>query len=183
MAKLGYLPLVSDSAVYRKEATGAILASHVDDFILLTKTTAEADEFITDMAKALDLNDLGPLEWFLNVKVDHDEVNGITTISQTAYVRKLLREVGMEDCKAVTTPMEAGILVNVVPNEGKADQETTNKYAGLAGRCIYPSIITRPDIAFAASTWARFMANPSEQHVRGLKRLPRYLQGIQSLAI
>src|SRR5208282_4442402 len=34
LAKLGFSPLKSDSAIYRNEKTGVILASYMDDFLI-----------------------------------------------------------------------------------------------------------------------------------------------------
>jgi hypothetical protein len=42
---------------------------------------------------------------------------------------------------------------------------------------IYFANWTRPDISYAVSKWCRFMHNPGNEHVVGLKRLVRYLAG------
>jgi hypothetical protein len=43
--------------------------------------------------------------------------------------------------------------------------------------------MARPDIAFAISTWARFISNPTNTQQKGLKRLPRYLRNTTKKAI
>jgi hypothetical protein len=43
--------------------------------------------------------------------------------------------------------------------------------------------MARPDIAFATSTWARFMSNPTDTQQKGLKRFLQYLRNIIRKAI
>ena len=50
-------------------------------------------------------------------------------------------------------------------------------YISAVGSLIYLSQCTRPDIAFAAGTLAKFNSNPSPVHWKAVKHLFRYLQG------
>ena len=53
----------------------------------------------------------------------------------------------------------------------------------MVRQAIYPSTRTRPDIALAASVWARFIINPSPDQQRLIERVFRYLQKYPGLGI
>ena len=48
---------------------------------------------------------------------------------------------------------------------------------------IYAAIGTRPDIAFAATRLSRFNNNPTEEHIKYVKYVLRYLKGTKELKI
>ena len=50
-------------------------------------------------------------------------------------------------------------------------------YQAAVGALLYLSVCTRPDIAFAVSSVARFMSNPGSTHWEAVKRILRYLKG------
>src|SRR5438105_14122965 len=78
------------------------------------------------------------------------------------------------------TPLPAGDLV---PYTGQASNESTHLYQQKTGSVIYPSVITRPDTAFAASKLAQFMANPGPDHHTAMDHLLQYLYGTRYLAL
>jgi hypothetical protein len=57
------------------------------------------------------------------------------------------------------------------------DPNPANKerFQRLVGKLIYLSHI-RPDIAFAVNVVSQFMHNPSEQHMKAIVRILRYLK-------
>lgn len=74
-------------------------------------------------------------------------------------VKQLLKHFRMEDCKPVSTPLQAG--VDLTTNEEKEIVENT-PYRQLIGALFHLSNTVRPDIAFSTNYLARFMHNPSE---------------------
>ena len=59
---MGFLPLKSDSAIYRNEETEVILTSYIDDFLIFTETDELIRKFINDISSALEIDDLGIAE-------------------------------------------------------------------------------------------------------------------------
>lgn len=53
----------------------------------------------------------------------------------------------------------------------------TRSYRGLLGALAWPALSTRPNIAFATSTHARFGHDPGRAHWEAAKRVMRYLRG------
>ena len=81
----------------------------------------------------------------------------------------------MQDAKSCKTPVDPSLKLT------KADEESTlvnqELYQSAVGKLLYLSTRTRPDIAFAVSTVAKFTAKPTEQHWKAVKRILRYIAG------
>jgi hypothetical protein len=58
-----------------------------------------------------------------------------------------------------------------------------SEYMSIIGSVQYIAVVTRPDIAFAASTLARFMACPTNHLMNCAKRLLRYLNTTKDLVL
>ena len=63
----------------------------------------------------------------------------------------------------------------------RASEESTyldqELYQSAVGKLLYLSTRTRPDIAFAVSTAAKFTPKPTEQHWQAVKHILRYIAG------
>lgn len=61
--------------------------------------------------------------------------------------------------------------------------EEVNKlyYASIIGHLLYPSIIMRPDIAFAAAKLSQFSYNPLKQHIAAAEAYLEYAYIIRYL--
>ena len=96
----------------------------------------------------------------------------------------LLARTGMSDCKPATTPIDPSVILL------KADEKAENPsealqvtYRSVVGSLLHLVTGTRPDIAFAVSSLARFQENPTNQHWIAAKHLLRYLKGTPNLGI
>ena len=56
-------------------------------------------------------------------------------------------------------------------------------YRELTGALLWVAIISRPDIAFAASHLAKFNSNPGQVHWKAAKRVLRYLSATRKLCL
>lgn len=89
----------------------------------------------------------------------------------TKYVLDLLSESRMLDCRPIDTPIEMNHCLEVLPDQVPANKE---QYQRLAGKLIYLSH-TSPDIAYVVSVVSRFMHAPSEDHMKVVYRILKYL--------
>ena len=81
----------------------------------------------------------------------------------------------MDNCKPVSTPLETGRQFHkTAEGEGLFDRQL---YQQAIGCLTYAAISTRPDISAAVGALSQYMANPSNDHWVGVKRILRYLQG------
>ena len=77
----------------------------------------------------------------------------------------------MKDCKPAAFPLERLML----PNDKESIPEQTTRYNSIIGGLQFLANNTRPDIAFAVNHLARFLANPSDEHLLAAHRVLRYI--------
>jgi hypothetical protein len=141
----------------------------VDDLIIVHQDIDKINKIKEALNSKFNMKDLGEIQTLLGMEV-HRLENGSIFINQPSYIRKLLKRHGMENCKAIDTPM----ALKIVPSEDDFDIQ---EYQSLMGELMWPSLGTRPDIAFSVGYLARWNSKPTSAHHIGQKRLLRYLKG------
>jgi hypothetical protein len=140
-----------------------IVVVYVDDIIFGSNEESMSQKFASDMQQEFEMSLLGKLTFFLGLQVQQAK-DGIF-LSQTKYLKQILKKYGMEDCKPVSTPMITGC--NLSAND---DSPTINQpeYRSMIGSLLYLTG-TRPDIMHAVGIVGRFQANPRESHLQAVK--------------
>lgn len=183
LAKRGFHPLVTDDAIYLNPDTGDVIASYVDDFLLFGPNKERLQEIARDIAKDVAIKDLGAADWFLGVRIIRSADDGDVRLDQQQYIEKSLMIMGLDELKPEPTPFVKDHMKFAERYNGLAEKEDIFEFASTVGRYNFSSCISRPDTAFATSTWARFMSNPSPKQQQSIKRLSRYLRGTSNLSI
>jgi len=181
--KFGYYALDADSCIYRNPSTGVILSTYVDDFLIFGKNRAEIETLKEYLNTQFKMKDEGPCVWFCGIRVVRDRPNRKIHLVQDAYIDKVLRQFGMENCKPKANPMDPGSLDSMVNNTEKATEDDIKQYQSVIGSLMYAMIQTRPDLAFTVSVLSRFAANPSRAHIRAAYKTLQYLKGTKYLGI
>ena len=96
---------------------------------------------------------LGELTYFLGLQVQQTK-NGIF-LSQTKYLKQILKKYEMEDSKLVCTPMVMGCSLNS-NDESAAEHQPT--YKSMIGSLLYLTG-TRPDIMHVVGIVGRLQTN------------------------
>jgi hypothetical protein len=78
---------------------------------------------------------LGELSFFLGLQI-HQRNQGIF-ISQTNYIREMLKRFGMEDCKLVITPMQTSCKLRKDDDSRSTNQR---QYRSMIGSLLYVTI-------------------------------------------
>ena len=73
--------------------------------------------------------------------------------------------------------------VELLPYDGKAKPQSVTAFQQKTGLILYAAVITRPDIAFAASRLVRFNTNPGPEHHRAADQVLHYLHNTRNLAL
>ena len=109
------------------------------------------------------------------------EPEGLTYEADPGHQEKLIQELGPEDTgdgpavKSVSTPCIKTSVEQL--SEGKPLPESkVSHFRGLAAKANYLAA-DRPDLQYASKEVCRWMQNPMESSVTGLKRIARYLIG------
>jgi len=122
------------------------------------------------MVQAFEMTDLGLMTYFLGIEIKQGENQVFICQRKYAkrkYAKEILRKFQMDECKAVSTPMNQR---EKFINEDGADKVDEGYYRSLIG-CLMYLTATRPDIIFVVSFLSRFMHCASEVHLRAAKRI------------
>lgn len=126
-----------------------------------------------ELIAAFEMVDMGPISFYLGLKVNRDREKKTIKLSQPAYVDKILSKFHLAQANTSNTPMKESPLT---PNEGEATAAERERYQGMTGSIMFSMVETRPDIALATSVVSRFAKNPSHQHSEAVKTIFRYLK-------
>jgi hypothetical protein len=102
------------------------------------------------MQNEFEMSLLGELSFFLGLHIC--QRNQGIFISQTKYIREMLKRFGMEDCKLVTTPMQTSCKLRKDDDSKSTDQR---KYRSMIGSLLYVTT-SRPDVMQVVGQVARF---------------------------
>jgi hypothetical protein len=96
----------TNNNLYIKITQGSILLIeiYVDGIDFGSTNDMLSQKFAKDMQNEFEMSLLGELSFFLCLQIC--QRNQGIFISQTKYIREMLKRFGMEDCKPVTTPMQ-----------------------------------------------------------------------------
>jgi hypothetical protein len=163
----------ADNNLYIKVNQDSILIIevYVDDIIFGSDDDRMSQKFSKDMQNEFEMSLLGELSFFLGLQIC--QRNKGIFISQTKYIREMLKKFGMEDCKPVSTPMQTSCKLSKDDDSKDADQR---QYRSMIGNLLYVTT-SRPDVMQEVGQVARFQAAPKESHVMEVKRIFRYLKG------
>jgi len=93
MVGLGYKASVADKCVFTHiDVNGhlIIIAVYVNDFLFISKSLKFIKSSKSEMSGHFKMKDLGPAKWILQIELNHDILNSITTLSQSQYIEKIL---------------------------------------------------------------------------------------------
>jgi hypothetical protein len=123
------------------------------------------------MHNEFEMSLLGELSFFLGLHICQNSQE--IFISQTKYIREMLKKFIMEDFKPTTTPMQTGCKLRKDDDSNSTDQR---QYRLMIGSLLYVPTY-RLDVMQELGQVERFQATPNESHVIAVKRIFRYLKG------
>eukprot|EP00253_Pinus_taeda_P005848 PITA_05848 len=143
LQRQGFSKGSADSNLYIKIENNKllILVVYVDDIIFDSNEEAMSQNFALVMQKEFEMSLLGELTYFLGLQIQQKK--GGIFLSQTKYLKQILKKYGMEDSKPVCTPIGCSLSAN---DESAAMHQPT--YSSMIGSLLYLTD-TRPDIMHA----------------------------------
>lgn len=187
LANLGFVRAPADPCLFRHRSVTMAIILHVDDFVLVCGSAAEAAHvFGTDGLGVGRVIKWSPLTHVLGIdfKVVYTPERRSIFMSQRPYLVTILERADMADCTTVPTPAVAGRKYT------KADCPVTKEdfakllKAGLhktvflaVAASIRFAIHTRADLLFILGKLAKFATNPGFEHWQALKRVLRFIKG------
>ena len=177
----GYVQSTADPCIYCKSENKSgknsliMIAVYVDDAIMASNDMAMLTSEKLNLSKMFEMEDLGEIHYCLGMSVKRDRKAKVLMINQKTYLENVLKKFGMQDCKPISTPMEVTARYEKLAD----DEKTVNikEYQAMIGSLTYASISTRPDLSAAVGALSQFMTKPGQQHLKGIKRVLRYVKG------
>ena len=175
LLSLGFIQSAHDPCLYTRGSheTGDFiaLATYVDDLGAAGSDTATIDSLLRELRVHFQVEDKGPLNWFLSITIDRHGDDLFT--HQTAYARDMLQRFGLDTANAASTPIPPGFVFLANAGDPSADHRLFRELLG-ALRWL---TLTRVDLCFAVNALCRYLANPSDAHVAAAKHVCRYVLG------
>ena len=181
----GFVRSKDDHAVYLKKKNDHYcwVLIWVDD-VLWIGPRAMVNEAKAQLAKQFPVTDLGTAHFFLGIEIirERNPFGHRITLSQSAYIQKVLERFNLEDAHTVSTPLDPGTRLQGTP--GTLDEEADETvYRSLIGTLMYLMLCTRPDIAFAVGALSRYNSLPRTSHMKAAKHLLRYVKRTGNLGL
>jgi hypothetical protein len=112
----------ADNNLYIKVNQDSIMLIevYVDDIIFGSDDDRMSQKFSKDMQNEFEMSLLGEFSFFLGLQIC--QRNKGIFISQTKYIREMIKRFGMEDCKLVSTPMQTSCKLSKDDDSKYADQ-------------------------------------------------------------
>lgn len=170
---LGYTRIHADNSVFRNGTL--FVAVYVDDILICGPDKDEILGLKAKLSDHFEMTDCRACKHYLGMLVTRNRTLRTLTLSQETYLTGVLKDFGLQDAKAVTTPMEPGVYLTKAT--GTAEPGLITQYQKAIGSLMYAMTQTRPDIAYAVSTLSQFAHNPNDTHWKALKRVFRYVRG------
>jgi len=140
------------------------------DGIIFGSTNQEFCEFENMMANEFDMSMIRELSYFLGLQIKQMK-NG-TFVSQGKYIKEMLKKFGMDDAKAISTPMGTNGSLDSDTSGNMVDQKF---YWSMITSLLYV-IASRPNVMFSVCMCARFQASTIESHLKAKKKNIEVLQ-------
>jgi hypothetical protein len=102
------------------------------------------------MQNEFEMSLLGELSFFLGLQI-HQSNQGIF-ISQTKYIREMIKRFGMEDCKPVITPMQTSCKLS---KDDGLKYTYQRKYRSMIGNLLYVTT-SKPYVMHQLDRWHDF---------------------------
>ncbi|GJU08274.1 zinc finger, CCHC-type containing protein [Tanacetum coccineum] len=103
----GYLLNHADKCIYRKfdeTGKGVIICLYVDDMLIFGTDQVKVDLTNEFLSSSFSMKDMGEADVIFGIRIKHKS-NGIT-ISQSYYIKNVLKKLIYFDCTPVSTPMD-----------------------------------------------------------------------------
>lgn len=177
----GMKKCLSEQCIYFQKVGSkmVIILVYVDDLIIVTSDQESMEMAKKMLRKHFEMKDMGELHYILGIEVTRRS-DGSLDMSQKKYIKEILEEFGMIDCRPVATPIDIYVPLTKAfcpaTSEEKKDMEGV-PYRRLVGKLMYLAQATRPDLSFVVSRLGQFASNPGRPHWVAAKRVLRYLKG------
>lgn len=175
----GFTSSLFDPCVLVHDSGNLIMAIYVDDIILFGEKGDLIEQTVSLLKSEFKVNDMGILHWLLGIQIEYSESE--ISLSQTAYIDKILNRFSMQECNPVSSPIDPNHRL-MTAEEGEPRTNVTT-FQQIIGSIMYLVSGTRPDLAYTITHLSQFNSDPTQAHLNTAKRVLRYLKGTRNLKL
>lgn len=189
MMKQNYRRSEYDPCVYMKGSTVedmVYLLIYVDDMLIAANQMSKIQKLKDQLRAEFEMKDLGHARKILGMEILRDRSSSSLVLSQKDYIKKVLKTFGMEECRAVSTPLGSQFKLASLTKDNEAEQTRGMEdipYTSAVGSLMYAMIGFRPDLAYAVEMVCRYMSKPGKDHWLAVKWIMRYIKGSLDLGL
>ena len=193
MIELGMRQSVADPCLYLNDQDGELMtvSVFVDDMCICYSDEQRYQDFRKRLENQFQISKSDDSNSFLGMIIERTQPEkygqrGPVFIHQRPYIEDILSRYKHQDCKPAATAAEPGLKLSkaqMPTTEAEKAEMKDVPYRQLTGALLYLANCTRPDIAHAVGSCARFGSNPGKVHWQALKRVLRYLAGTRDMGI
>lgn len=162
-----------DPCIYFNREEELYVGLYVDDKLVIGKPES-IRTFKKSLAEDVDMKDLGIAKRFININIERSK-DGSISLHQTPYIMELLKSMGMDECRGLSTPLNVR-KKDIVEKDYPVKKMTPQTYRHITGSVLYLANCTRPDLAYAASYLSKFNDKSEHEHWVQAKHVLRYLK-------
>lgn len=180
----GFVQSQNDFCLYYKVTTEKRLyvLLYVDDILILGTNLSDVQNIKICLNENFCMKDLGIVSHYLGINVKQNLQQGYIELDQSDYLKQILENHGMSECKSVSTPIEPNLddvaLIN--PSENEKLIKVCRK---IIGSLLYALSGSRPDLCESVNLLSRFQDKANENLLKALKRNLRYIKGTIDLKL
>jgi hypothetical protein len=183
----GFARLRNEQCLYYKVEMNKGLAFitlilvYVDDLVIASQCDELQDFYVRLISDRFETTHEGNVSEYLGVRIgfDFSDNRRRVFLDQEEYIKKKLREFGMEQCRPAPTPLTRGTRFSQMEPLGRVDFP----YREMLGSLIHAMNWTRPDLAYAVNMLSRYSARPTRRATYEITRVFRYLQQTKNLRL
>ena len=178
LSEIGFDRCHGDPALFVSKVGRCFIFLWVDDLLIFSEKKL-LQPLVDKILATFDDRDLKELSHVLCMEVKRDRVARTLSISHKRMITDLLVRNKMSGCRCSPTPQvprERIMTLSEDSTQEKASVSDHKRFMKAVGSIQYIPAVTRPDIAYAAHTWARHMAGSATNHWLAVQHVMRYLQ-------
>ncbi|KAL0406186.1 UNVERIFIED_CONTAM: Retrovirus-related Pol polyprotein from transposon RE2 [Sesamum latifolium] len=171
----GFLQSKHDYFLFNKQSDHdfLVLLLCVDDILVVDSSLNMISEVKQYLDHLFTIKDLGVAKYFLGLEIARS-AQGLS-VTQSKYIRDIVKDVGLLDARSTTTPLPPGICF--IDHAGALLPHPV-VYRRLVGCLLYLSF-TRPGLSYACQQLSQYLQHPCQQHMEAALHHVHYLKGNQ----
>jgi hypothetical protein len=147
-----------------------ILILHVDDILLASSNKNLLFETKGFLSSNFNMKDAS---YVLGIEIHRDRTRAMLSLSQKAYIQKVLKRYNSHECSATLVLFTKGDKLRIFQcprNQLEMNETKSIPYASAVGCIMYAQLSTHPDLAFVTGLLGRFQSNPGIKHWKAAKK-------------